>query len=549
MKWLCIDLLCVTREGKQMGHRAGLCATVVVVASSLLWLLLVVGIVPGSAQAYRGSAVSVRIAATVSPQATPTTGQPAQQGKSVQNEQIPSWVTLIGGAVLLAVLGFMLWIGRLLPWHRRERQVRFVSRGRDRAWWLLGAAMLVAVLWAIAQVLEWPVWLQVVLAGLAAAVALIVPELRARGTEDDTRARLLEQRVAVSGGHHRLLRVRDVGLDQLRVHATRVQVPYIERDQQDKLKAAVGPGQAVLVVGHSMSGKTRLAAEVVKRKFPDALLLPAESGKALRELFDGGVDPAGLVVWLDDLERFLGADGLTVGLLNRLTTGGAIVVATIRLAQWETYRPGDKLRPPEWEVLQRFTEISLQRRFTSPERGRVRATVNDPGVLAAVEHYGLAEYLGAGPEALDKFEKGEIANLVGHALVRAAVDWRRTGLVRPLSKQVLTTALPIYLGDRPDVPRTNQAVEEGLAWATAKINETVALLGQVFTGSNGPAFEAFDYLVDHLTRPSTPVLDPMWTLALEQAAAAELIVIGFAAYDAGKLSHGRNCLAAGRRRG
>ena len=77
----------------------------------------------------------------------------------------------------------------------------------------------------------------------------------------------------VSGGHGRLPRVRDVGLDQLRVHAARVQVPYIERDQQDKLEEAVGPGQAVLVVGHSMSGKTRLAAEVIKRKFPDALLL------------------------------------------------------------------------------------------------------------------------------------------------------------------------------------------------------------------------------------------------------------------------------------
>ena len=78
-----------------------------------------------------------------------------------------------------------------------------------------------------------------------------------------------------------------------------------------------------------MSGKTRLAAEVIKRKFPDALLVIPESGKALRELFDGGLDPAGLVVWLDDLERFLGADGLTVGLLNRLTTGRAVVVATI----------------------------------------------------------------------------------------------------------------------------------------------------------------------------------------------------------------------------
>jgi tetratricopeptide (TPR) repeat protein len=419
---------------------------------------------------------------------------------------------------------------------KQGRRARFVGRGRERALWLLGAAVLIAVLWAIAQQLKWPVWTQAVLAALAAAAALIIPELRARFGQDDTWAQLVEQRVKVSDGHGRLLRVRDIGLNELGVHAARVQVPYIKRDQQDKLEEAVGPGQAALVMGHSMAGKTRLAAEVVKQKFPDALLLFAESGKALRELLDGGLNPADYVVWLNELERFLGAGGLDENLLNRLTTGRAIVVATIRVEQWETYRPRDELRPPEWEVLQRFSEISLQRRLTGPELGRVRATVNDPGVLAAVDHYGLAEYLGAGPEALDKFEKGKIANPVGHALVRAAVDWRRTGLTRPVSEQALATMLPTYLADRPDVPRTNQAIDAGLAWATAKINETVALLGQVFTGSNRPVFEAFDYLVDQLTRTGTPVPDPMWTLALEQAESAELIVIGRTASRASKLA-------------
>jgi tetratricopeptide (TPR) repeat protein len=444
----------------------------------------------------------------------------------------PMWVRIVL-FVLAGVLALTVAVVRLRS-TQLGRRPRFAGRGRERSWWLLLAVVLFAALWAIAQVLGWPVWARAALAGLAAAAPLVISELRARAGQDDTLARLVERWVAVSAGHGRLLRVRDVGLDQLRVHAARVQVPYIERDQQDKLEEAVGPGQAVLVVGHSMSGKTRLAAEAVKQKFPEALLLPAESGKALRELFDGGLDPAGIVVWLDDLERFLGTDGLTVGLLNRLTTARAIVVATIRVGQWETYRPRDELRPQEWEVLQRFSGISLQRRLTGPELGRVRAMVNDPGVLAAVDHYGLAEYLGAGPEALDKFEKGEIANPVGYALVRAAVDWRRTGFTRPVSQQVLASALPTYLADRPDVPRTNQAIDEGLAWATAKINETVALLGQVFAGSNGPVFEAFDYLIDQLTPTSMPVPDLMWALALEQAESAELTLIGIDAYQAGR---------------
>jgi tetratricopeptide (TPR) repeat protein len=417
---------------------------------------------------------------------------------------------------------------------KRGRRARFASPGYVWSVSLLVAAALAAVLWAIAQVLGWPVWARALLAGLAAVVAVIVPQARAWFGQRNTREQLVDQGVAVSGGRGRLPRVREVSLNQLRVHAARVQVPFIERDQQDKLEAAVGPGQAVLVVGHSMSGKTRLAAEVVKQKFPDVPLVVPESGKALRELFDGGLDPAGLVVWLDDLERFLGVDGLTVGLLNRLITSRAIVVATIRLEQRETYRPRDQLRPPEWEEFQRFSEILLQRRLTESELGRVRASVDVPDVLAAVDYYGLGEYLGAGPEALDKFEKGENAEPVGYALVRAAVDWRRSGLSRPVSKEVLVAALPTYLSDRPDVPRSNEVIEKGLVWATKKINEMVALLGQDFTSSNGPVFEVFDYLIDQPTITNTPVPDPMWALVLEEARSFELMVIGFSAYFAGK---------------
>ena len=41
---------------------------------------------------------------------------------------------------------------------------------------------------------------------------------------------------------------------------------------------------------------------------------------------------------------------------------------------------------------------------------------------AWVGHYGLSKYLGAGPEALDKFEKSAIANPVNHTIVQAAVN-------------------------------------------------------------------------------------------------------------------------------
>jgi heme A synthase len=80
--------------------------------------------------------------------------------------------------------------------------------------WLLLALVLAAVLGAIAQKLGWPLWAQVVVAVLAAAVPLVVSAWRTRAGQDDSRERLVDQRVAVSAGHGRLLKVRAVELVQ-----------------------------------------------------------------------------------------------------------------------------------------------------------------------------------------------------------------------------------------------------------------------------------------------------------------------------------------------
>src|SRR5881398_909882 len=100
---------------------------------------------------------------------------------------------------------------------KQGRRARFTSRGRERALWLVGAAVLVAALWAVAQQLKLPLWIMVVLAGLTAAAALIVPELQARSDQKIADEQLVEQGLVVTGTHGRLLRVRDVSLDQLRV--------------------------------------------------------------------------------------------------------------------------------------------------------------------------------------------------------------------------------------------------------------------------------------------------------------------------------------------
>ena len=123
----------------------------------------------------------------------------------------------------------------------------------------------------------------VTLAGLAAAAALL-PRIRDLVKRRHARGVALAGRVVTVPRQDRLPLVREAESAQLRVHSAQVQVRYIERDVQQKVAEALGPGWAVLLVGHSMAGKTRLAAQVVRQRFPQAPLLIPESGKALRDL-------------------------------------------------------------------------------------------------------------------------------------------------------------------------------------------------------------------------------------------------------------------------
>jgi tetratricopeptide (TPR) repeat protein len=84
----------------------------------------------------------------------------------------------------------------------------------------------------------------------------------------------------------------------------------------------------------------------------------------------------------------------------------------------------------------------------------------------------------------------------------------------------------IYLDERPEVCRTDQALDQGLEWATAKINETVALLRPDLADPANITFEAFEYLVDHLTLAGASIPDGMWQVSLEKAQPSEALNVG-----------------------
>lgn len=224
---------------------------------------------------------------------------------------------------------------------------------------------------------------------------------------------------------------------------------YIERDAEPELRAALERARFVLVVGESTAGKTRLAYEVVRTRYPGHAFVRPLSRAALPEAVRIAARRRRAVLWLDDLEDHLGAGGLSSVQLASLRT--AVVIATMRVQEYRRYDAREESRltgsdRDAWraqrDLLQQAAVIRLPRHWSGGERRRAAAHRGDPRIGAALragERFGVAEVLAAGPELLASWENGWApgANPRGAAVVAAAVDCRRAGLRRPVSREWL----------------------------------------------------------------------------------------------------------------
>lgn len=89
------------------------------------------------------------------------------------------------------------------------------------------------------------------------------------------------------------------------------------------------------------------------------------------------------------------------------------------------------------------------------------------GVVERLGPFGLGEYLAAGRELVSRFENGRAASgqPAGARIVRAAADWRRTGLTGPVPRNMLRRLFPLFVDDRVHLADTDRAFASGLAWA------------------------------------------------------------------------------------
>ena len=333
---------------------------------------------------------------------------------------------------------------------------------------------------------------------------------------------------------------------------------YVPRDVDGELQRRLAVSGFVLVVGDSTAGKSRAASEAIA-VLPDHVLVIPQNRESISVAIDKAAATRRCVLWLDDLERYLGPGGLTRAGVARVVAGKRshrVIIATLRAAEealllageasreeggWQSHRDGR-------EVLEQAHRIPLSRIFSRSEHEQARARVFDPRIADALTHmsvYGLAEYLAAGPELMRDWENGWSPNTDsrapshprGAALVTAAVEVRRGGYTSPLPREVLEAIHDHYLRQRGGALLRPEPLTDAWEWVTRPRRATTALL----QGSEDQHVHVFDYLLDTVQRQSAPgdyPPDSILEIALAAAAPVDADNIADTAYD-----HGRYQLA------
>ena len=142
--------------------------------------------------------------------------------------------------------------------------------------------------------------------------------------------------------------------------------------------AAAAAGGFVLLVGGSSVGKTRSAAEAAKTVLPRWRLMHPASAAEVAALAATPVPQT--VVWLDELQRYLGGEDSMTGGVVRALLGSphpAVIIATLWPSWYQSWTElpghGGTDHPRKREVLDLADVIRIGPGLSAAEQDRARA--------------------------------------------------------------------------------------------------------------------------------------------------------------------------------
>ena len=284
-------------------------------------------------------------------------------------------------------------------------------------------------------------------------------------------------------------------LKSLRIHRSDRNVDeYVRRDAHEQLHALLKERTPVLVEGLSMAGKTRLVVEVLREEWPDARVLFPKGEDDVEKLLKTRQRPVrGAIIFLDELERFLGKQEFTLGVLNTWIDDSCTVVATTTHMNYTRWRAELDSKFPGWEIVNRFHTLPLEAKLSDDELNAVGST-SYAGDLASIEQLGLGRVLGRAEDIRRRFTSALDSHQGRAGLVKAAVDWSRVGL-EFASKEALLTLAKAYDDDLWEEPDW----EAEWSWVIGKTTTEAPLV--LHTGKD--SWEALDLIVEEADWPLT----------------------------------------------
>ncbi|GAA2326585.1 hypothetical protein [Dactylosporangium salmoneum] len=299
---------------------------------------------------------------------------------------------------------------------------------------------------------------------------------------------------------------------------------YVRRDFDDRLRAAVTSGCFLLLVGSSSVGKTRSAFEAIRACVPDWRLVHPPDADAVRALAQSPLRRT--VVWLDELQRFLGNQGITGATMRALRAGGAIVIGTIwpeiYLDRSVSVRWDDGGSDDDRELLKLAHVIDVATSFTDQERQRATALAafdRRLRIALSTMDIGPTQVLAAGPAIVRRWMQAP--DPYAKAVITAAADARRMGAWSALRPEFFEAAVIGYLTPAQRAVAPAGWLDTAFAYALIPVHGAATTLTPVPADGRRlgvvAGYVVADYLLEYARRArrTTPVPDACWEALLE----------------------------------
>jgi TPR repeat protein len=323
------------------------------------------------------------------------------------------------------------------------------------------------------------------------------------------------------------------------------QDPYVIRrlnDVDERVAAALALGYLTILYGPSKSGKTRTAFEAVRGTQPNARIaapVPTELAQLVGHPRIQHTNDC-VVLWLDDLDRYLVAQSSTLALLRQAKRrpGELLVIATLRTEARARLvaLAGGELARADQQLLSAAKQIELHPTDEDPHE---QAAAREAYPNVDLSSVGLAEQLACAPALLNHYRDLQYHEPIQYAVVQIVIDWMRIGMPRAIGENDLVELVEYLLWNwHPELAPSKTEIRKAVQICRSPLvgHGRAAVIVTEMIEAQQRGYRPFDYLVaadNGEGSPSREIAQRLWARMLQYMRPEEFSGIAKAAYERG----------------